>query len=345
MEELKENFMDTLNKFLKNYLKYEDNKNVKNLLKLFSKIDFLKTAKKVHNNLNEFTEDIENKNEECLDKIDFFISGVNFKNLWEKLGDKKDKFWLYLKILNISSEMIVKSDLISQNIKNSNIEFNPYVGLDGGNLDMESIKNTANIKIKEDDKNTNSNGFNLGGLGQSAILNMLGGNKMNELKEMTNKLKNMTDEDINEVNKSIKDLFGEKGDSIAELVTDVSKEFKNINLDDGDLMSNFSKIADSVSKKISPKIESGELDPKNILNSTKGVFEKIIPKENMDMINNLMNGEKLDMSTVKNMMGMLNKSGEDMPDMSNIMNMFSGKNGMPNMSELFKNVEENKLDD
>lgn len=297
MDQLKENFMSTFKKFLMDYKKHDpENSDVKKLLSLFSKVDFMKTAKKINANLSPHTDNIENKNEECINDIKFFVSSINLNNVWNDVD--KNKFWMYLKIMNMSSGMIVQTRELESRLKDTSLEFNPYDGLEGGGIDTESItKNLENLKAE-----SNSSG----GIGMNTILNIIGKDKMKELNGLTDKLKNMTDEDIEEASSSIKKLLGDNSAGVDVMLKEITSELRNNPMENGDLFSSLSGMAESIGKRMKPKIQSGELNPNDLLNSTKTAFEKMIPKGQSDMINKMLNSENLenlDMSKLQSMLG------------------------------------------
>lgn len=269
MIKVEENFTTAFKKTLDVYIKYADNnKDAKKMLQIYDNLDIKKLSKKIYANIEKHIDNIDNKNSLIFNDEFIILSGVNITNIWNKLNQKtQDKLWLSLKILLRTSEIIINYNNIKENMKENN-EFNPYDGLKGGNLDTDAFNNSdAYGKIE------------VGSGGIDSLMKVTGG--MDNLNKLSEQLKNMKDEDIEAATKNIKGLLGESAGNMDEMLKLISSELKTSDSlkNSGDIFSTLQNVAESVSNKMKPKIDSGEVDGDKLYNSTKGLMDSIIPEE------------------------------------------------------------------
>lgn len=126
--------------------------------------------------------------------------------------------------------------------------FNPYVGLGADSIEGvdELLKSADGIK---------STG---GAMSTGGMLSMLGIDKMMDVGELSKKLKNISQSDIDEATKNITDLLGASGDSdvkevCSTLVNDIVADLKVNGLD------SFSTVAERISEKIGDKFDANKM--------------------------------------------------------------------------------------
>ena len=103
---------------------------------------------------------------------------------------------------------------------------------------------------------------------------MVGIDKMLNLGELTEQLKNMKKEDIDEATNSIKCLLG-NDDNTSNLVSDmlmnIQDELKKENISNGNPLDNIVKIAESVASKMKPKMDEDGVDMNKLWQSTQNL--------------------------------------------------------------------------
>jgi DNA-binding ferritin-like protein len=299
--------MHALNKLLKQYSSYDNSKEVEKMIKLFNKLDYKKLAKKTHTKLESFKDDIENKNESMFSSELELLPGVKLSNIWSTLtSDVKNKFWLSLKIIFISGEMIVSLD----NVKTDGV--NVFEGLKGGDFDVDGMKEAYGD-------------LDVASGGMEAFMKVMGGDKMKQLSQLTDQLKNLTDDDIDEATQTIQGLLGNSATGMDEMLKVISSELKSGKslTNSSDLMGTLNSVAEAVANKMRPKIESGQIDGEKLFSSTQDLMKNMIPKEQADAL-----------------MGQLNNFDLSKMDLSNMGNLAANLPGNLNMDDLQKQLSE-----
>uniref|UniRef100_A0A6C0AC17 Uncharacterized protein n=1 Tax=viral metagenome TaxID=1070528 RepID=A0A6C0AC17_9ZZZZ len=268
MDKIEDNFMSTLKILLKEYSNCDNNKDVEKLIKVFTKLDYKKLAKKIFDRVGNEQQRIEGKDETIFCNSFCPLPGVDISKIWKDLTDKKkEKFWVSLNIVVSYAEMVVTYDELENKMKDSGLNFNPFEGIKGGNLDTDGIKDALGE-------------INVAGSGLERLGKLMGGQNLDNLEQLTDQLKNMTDEDIDKATKTIKNMFGEQSNDMEEMLKIISAELKSgKSLGDGDLMTTLNSVAESVAKKMAPKIESGQVNGDKLFQSTQNLMNKMIPEK------------------------------------------------------------------
>ena len=147
--------------------------------------------------------------------------------------------------------------------------FDPYVGIGNVATDNdygveEMYASLANMPDEETSV----------GPGLESIANIIGLNKMIDFDGLSEQLRNMKSEDIDNATNNIKEMLGNGVDEntanmIGSMLMDISDEMKTKDLGIGSGFKNIMSIAESVAGKMKPKIQNGELDINNLMNSTQ----------------------------------------------------------------------------
>jgi len=252
-------FIDKLN-FIVN------DENINSLKKKYNKINQTKLIKNFVKNLETYKDSI-NKCDDSIFTNDIFIyENINISNIWNKLNNEttKKSFWEYLQILYILGEVFV----------------NGYTNDDM----MKNLLETNNTS-------TNSNQqMNL----ENMLKNLTGG----KLGDMNNKLFDIDENEIKEASNNMKEMFKDSdsktGDIMCDMIGDISNELSNSK---GKGLNNILNIAENVANKFKPKLESGEINLNDLLNSAKNAMGNMsgeVPDTDnpMDLLNNLMKNMK-----------------------------------------------------
>lgn len=291
MEQHYKNFITTLYNFMNDLNRYSHNDNIHKLIQVYNQLDMAKVIFKVANFTKEFANDINNKNQSIFDKPLFILPEIDLSLQWSKLTTaQKNKSWTYLHILSIESDFLMNFDKQSSEVQSvhvsqpteqitqtetsqepKHLDFNPYVGVgtNDGNYGVNELYSaTPNLK---DDKPTAP--------GISSVLSMLGVDKMINMDELSQQLKNMKKEDIDNATNNIRSLLGNNIDEntsalINDMLTGITTELNNKNVGNGDPLQNIMKIAESVATKIQPRMENQNFDMSKLLNSTQTLADQ-----------------------------------------------------------------------
>lgn len=167
-------------------------------------------------------------------------------------------------------------------------EFNPYIGV-GSSTNEYSLDDmlsgpeilpnqTAPISL------TGSDGI-------SNIVKMIGIDKMINMEELTNQLKNMTDEDIEKASQGIRQMLGEDADEsttemIDSMLHNINSELKKEAINGtGDPISNVVKIANNVAQNMLPTIDQNKIDMEKMWDQTKKMTNKCVDKDGKPLFN------------------------------------------------------------
>lgn len=290
IDKVRQNLMDTLHMVLDDYSKYEPTDDIKKLLKVYTKLDTNKIAKKIVNNLENKKDIIMAKDETLFNNECIIIPGVNISLIWNKLTEKnKNKFWVYLQILYVSSFVVNNNlnitEVVENKENNENIKklnFNPYDGLKGGDADVDTmIESAGKITVKEP--------------GLESMLSMVGGDMTKLLENLSEELKNATDEEMDGTFNVVKNMLGKNSKDLDILLATIRQELKKENTGDSkDIVSLIRNISTNVSYQMAPKIQKGEVNSSELYNTAKQLSEKMMPGINpMELIKKMAGENKL----------------------------------------------------
>lgn len=321
MEQHYKNFLTLFYKFLYDLNRYTPNDNLKKVLDIYNNLDIAKIIFRTYHLLKDNFEQIKKRDEALFTKEFFILPEIDVSQSWLKLiKGQKEKLWTYLNILMIESEILVNFKEESKNLstetqiqtqiqtqtqtqtqtnsesidppslskeKNEQPEFNPYLGI--GNAiqvgDTYGVNEMfSSIPTFEDDKPD--------GPGIDTIANIIGINKMINLEELTNQLKNMKKEDIENATNNIKGLLGSNINEktagiITDMLSDISEELKKSEMSKGDPLKNIFNVAETVASRMKPKMNQENLS--QLINSTQIFADQCKDKNGNSMFGDKMN--------------------------------------------------------
>ena len=310
------------------------------------------------------------------------LPGINLYEAFLNLEKpKRKKMWKYVKGIYIASlDMIsfIQNGNIDENIKIITDNFKSEVSETYIKQEYDTIfKNKDKNDLKKEEFNVftgvgeNNNNYSVEEMnsgpellpdqqappdsGIGLILEATGLNKMINLDDLAEQLKNITPEEIKEATDSIKKLLGKNLDEktaqvIDDMINDVTQELtenKKENLKDGKGgLSTIGKIAETVAKKVMPKINSKNLDPQKIIESTQNltnIYKDQMSKSGnngpdpMAMLSSFLGNQMKMAENLKNNNGNKNaKIKEDM--MKQYKNMMKDMNVPQDLNNLFSNL-------
>ncbi|QKF93978.1 hypothetical protein QKU48_gp0520 [Fadolivirus algeromassiliense] len=360
MEQHYNNFLTILYKFVYDLNRYVPSHVTQNALDVYKDLEMAKIIFRTYHLLKDNCDKINNKDETLFSQQFYILPGVDVSQSWVKLiKGQKDKLFTYLKILMIESDILVNqsptpnnnivdnkktsneqskspqseiiqsTDTSTEIVKAQSVEFNPYVGVGENNKEQYSVNEMFSALDKmEDDKPT--------GPGIETIAKMMGLNKLVNLEELSNQLKNMKKEDIENATNNIKGLLGNNVDEkttnlISDMLTNISDEMKNNDMSNGDPLKNILNIAEKVASNMKPKIEQGDIDMSQLLQSTQAFASQCTDKNGKPMFDGKMNPFAL-LGQFANMNNMSNMNEEQCMQQCNTMLNNLGVNGGGNMN-------------
>ena len=322
MEHYYNKFIKTLRDFLKDLNRYVPNDGCTKFLECFDKLDMHKVILRYVGIMREHEAKLKDFDESVFNTPLYVFPGINLSELMNKVAaEKKKKVFIYLHTLLVISDMMVQSANDEPALEKSNtidsngetqtkpLEFNPYIGIGTDNSEL-SATDMYSAKFPEEPQQKP---------GIGTIANMIGIDKVLNLKQLTEQLKNMTKEDIDEATNSIKNLLGNNidektSDLLSDMLCNISDELKNDTMTQGNPLDNIVKIAESVAGKMRPKIDQNNIDVTSLWNSTQSLAEKCKDENGNNLFSNGMNPFDL-----------MNKM---------IANKGNGQNAAPNMDQL-----------
>lgn len=327
MEQHYNNFITTFYKFIFDLNRYVPSTGTQNALDVYKNLDMAKVIFRTYHLLNDNNPKINNKDETLFNQPFIILPNVDVSHSWTKLiKGQKEKLFTYLRILLIESDILVNQQQSTQSesnveqastqdvqlvqdqstelVKANPVEFNPYVGIGENNNQQYSVNEMFSSLDNIEDDTTS-------GPGIETIAKMIGINKLVNLEELSTQLKGMKKEDIENATNSIKGLLGNNVDEqttslISDMLTNISEEMKNNDMSKGDPLKNILSIAEKVAGTMKPKIEQGNIDISQLLQSTQAFASQCTDKNGKPMFDGKMNpfallGQFTGMNNMQNM--------------------------------------------
>jgi hypothetical protein len=341
MEQYYGEFVTTLKSFILelntfNQQTSNSNDGITKFIKVFDKLDMTKVIARFHSISNKYSKLIQSKDEKLFSLNYSVFPGINLTAIWEKINnDQKERVWTYIQMLFLSSSFIMKLgtgncpneeeqisiNIIADSIKNPNMKplaFNPYEGIGEVNDSQYGVDEMYN-NIKSIPAETNS-GSGMQGIGSMA--NMLGLGNTFDLNKISEQLKSISKEDVDNATDNIKKLLGNDcddntGEMISDMLTNITDKLKDDNLTEGNPIDNIVKIAQSVAQQMIPQMNQKGIDIAKLWNSTQKVATNCKDSKGNFLFPEGNNPLTMLSSLVNNQMG----------QMANQMNANNGSNG------------------
>lgn len=234
------------------------------------------------------------------------LPGIDLNEAYNLLNDNaKTLLWKYVKSLyiaasklvllvnktGISEDIVRKTSELSSNFNQQEIfsvfhttfpnstlidkeDFDPFIGVGTNNGDGFSVNDIVNVSKSIDTNQSSDPGI-------GSMLKMVGVDKMINLDDLSNQLKNINQQDITEATENIKKLLGNNIDEgtsemIGIMLNDITNELKTDNLTKGDPINNIVKIAETVAKNMLPKIDPKKVDMNKVWASTQNMAKNYV---------------------------------------------------------------------
>lgn len=285
MEQYYNQLITNLNGFVSDLNRYIPNEGCSKFLEVFDKLDMGKVMLRYLNSMRDHEDELKNRNEVMFTNDLIVFPNINLSEFWPNLSTgQKNKVWTYLQILYVQCELILnfKESSESSSDKNKTLktivenmkeaetvenEFNPYLGVGNNNTDYsvnDILSGCENI----------ADGIHKPGL--SSFAGTIGLDKMLDVDKLSDQLKNMKKEDIDQATSNIKGLLStnidEKTSSILDvMLSNIQEELQRDDVASGNPLDKIMKIAEKISDKIKPKIESEGLDVSKLWSSTQNL--------------------------------------------------------------------------
>ena len=249
------------------------------------KYDQSRIIKKVFTTLRDFGDELISDDESLFskrnkeNKIVTIIPGLNISLVYSLLDDEdKTKLWSYLKLMFVTSSKMIFSVaknkrkqseklinfikkceeyVINSKLPVSSFLFNPFLGVDGGELTADEIMERASqIKLES----------------SGGLLDMLSISNLLDMDELKKQLESIDEAQIERVSETLSTLFGSKDDKD---VNDISKKLLTAVVDD--LKTNGFNDMTNIFDRVGEKIK-GQVDMEK-MKKVRKQFGKIIEKD------------------------------------------------------------------
>lgn len=269
MEQHYNNFLTTLYKLIFDFNRYCPSDNIQKILDIYKDFDMAKVIFRVYHLLNDNDEKINKHDESLFEKPFYILPDLNISISWDKLKKgQKEKIFIYLKILTIETHILINSSYQDNTkiVPYNNLEINPYIGICKNEDEYGINEMFSSLSTLETEK---IDAFNI-----ESLINMTGINKLVNIDELSNQLKNMKKDDIESATNNIKELLGNNIDHkttslINDMLTNITNEFKCNDMGQGDPLKNIINVAESVAEKMKPVLEDNSFDISQLINSTQ----------------------------------------------------------------------------
>ena len=233
------------------------------------------------------------------------IPAIDIGASWNLLEyETQEKIWLYMKALYINSTRMINNVNNVNNVSDVNNmvdeflsdynedtllsnfwksypdtsiiikkEFNPYVGVGTTNENYGVVQMISGPDVLPDQVQP----------GIGGVVQMFGVEKMLNMAELSEHLKNLSPDEIEKATTSIKSMLGNVDEGTSQMIdmmlNDISSELKKEDSISGNPMDNIVKIAENVAKGLVPKIDHTKIDMRNVWNQTKDIATKCQDKD------------------------------------------------------------------
>lgn len=325
------NFVATFYKFLYDINRYVPTLEVDQILAAYKDFDMVKVIFRVHKLLKANENEINQNNMKLFSEEFCILPSIDLSSLWRKMNsNQQKKIWTYLGMLLLQTDIFYgvnddNHDNHDNTVNEKQIattEFNPYVGIGNSNQNYSLNEMLSSIPTIEEDQPMD--------MGIDAITKMMGLDKMININEISDKLKNMTDEDLDKAKVQLKKAFGAENDEatgnfINTMVESLADEVKK---DDN---KSFQKILETMAPKVQASIAENNLNIPQLMNSAKNFAKQQNPNaaqmfggiDPFAMIERFAGGTMNEQECKKECDNMMKSMGMNMGDMGNMMNMMN----------------------
>jgi len=287
---------------------------------ILGKLDNLDPAKiilRVYSTLSEKDKYIKNKNNPYFHDNSLFsepliiLPEIDLSTVFNVVGDhKKKKIFVYLAVLLEKSDLVINfAEYLNGEIEESKNLLKNDLANDMENMTLTE-KNNAKIEKMDifkgygtDNADVSINDFvspngegykeHIMKPGLISAMNMLGTDKVNGLKEMTDSLKNVKKEDISKMTDSIKSLLTDidcdpnMKKTMFSVFDSVSENLGNVDLQNGDvdIMDKFMDISKNVALKM--KNENMKFDKNDLLKMANNIGQKLTDEDGENIMNKM----------------------------------------------------------
>lgn len=334
-------FVKTLYEYVYCLNRYSPTNETQKILDVYKKLDMPRIIMWVNKVLVDNQECVNSTDEEMFKKGVQILPGLDISKTWSSLDQRQQKkSWTFLKMLLLLSTLVIEAseggkvaeprnnkqdsekletpsdpqptgDAKEENTRGTDInsvvksedpnetteyvmDFNPYEGIKGGDDseftvdDVYSGHSLDPVEFK---------GFDV-----ESVMSMTGLDKIIDFSQITDQLKNISQEDIDTATANIKSLLGDNVDDetskfLSDIFTDISNELKNTDMTSGgNTLQNMMNIAQKVSSNIAPGI-GNNINLDSLLASAQNLSKNcrdesgkpVFDESQMGVLNNLMN--------------------------------------------------------
>lgn len=260
METDYKNFIATLYKCLYDINRYVPDPNIAKLLDQYKNLDMIKVLYRVHKLLKSNEQYIQNNDSNLFNQGFTILPSINLSLMWNKMNqNQQKKIWTYLNMLLLQTDIFYSSNEEKQPTEKP--EFNPYVGIGNSNQDYNVKDMLCSIPTVDEDEPMDVNRIDM-------MMKMMGLDKMLDMSNITDKLRSMTDEDIDKYTEELKIAFGAENDPGVSNFVETMMDGLTSEIKKGDEIS-LPQMLQSLGPKIQESMIENNLDNTKLLNTAK----------------------------------------------------------------------------
>lgn len=264
MENDYKNFVATFYKFLYDINRYVPDQNIEKLLPQYKDLDMVKVLFRVHKLLKSNETFIQNNDSNLFNQGFLILPSINLSLMWSKMNpNQQKKIWTYLNMLLLQTDIFYSSNEEKQPAEKpvEKPEFNPYVGIGNSNQDYNVKDMLCSIPTVDEDEPMDVSRIDM-------MMKMMGLDKMLDMSNITDKLRSLTDEDIDKYTEELKIAFGAENDPGVSNFVETMMDGLTSEIKKGDEIS-LPQMLHSLGPKIQESMIENNLDNTKLLNTAK----------------------------------------------------------------------------
>tara|TARA_B100001248_G_C27397438_1_gene466652 strand:- start:4699 stop:5622 length:924 start_codon:yes stop_codon:yes gene_type:complete len=295
LQQFEEKFKELINELS---VKFPDKIEIEVYKRSLNKLDYIKIVKHFAEQLQPYSNLVSESNDDLfkIEKLEF-IDQISFNEIWESdLGETDRKsIWQYIQILYLLSNLIIDNS-ISEN--KTNIKDNKQCDIENGensectnsnesvstnneipNIDGDFSKSQETINkmietMKTNISNTDKEQLDINNISKEQIENAT--NEVKNRFQSSDNDNNIMGDMITEINKELNNMVDNKDDSNnndnnSEFNPQLDMMSKMLNIDSKGL-GGIMNIANRVSQKFQDRVESGDLNPNDLMQSAQSML-------------------------------------------------------------------------
>jgi len=293
MEKYYYEFVSSLKKFVENLNRYVPNQGCSDFIQYFDQLKMGKVMLRYLNKMRKYETELKNRDELMFKDSLEILPNIDLHILWPQLKTgQKNKLWTIMQILYIQSELLLNNSETKDNTSQKNKVLNQMIDNIGESNPEKTTENkdidnkyelTINPYIGILPESHQTSGYSMNEMfsgpellpGDNPTSSGIFGNLGNllDVEKLSEELKNMTPDQIDEATNNIKSLLGDADEKTTEVIhtmlKDIQNELKTAPSDTSDPWGFLGKISERVAQNLHGKLDDDGVVMSNLINSTQ----------------------------------------------------------------------------